>query len=93
MEGKFICDCLAGGGNGDEDSVAGDFDAPVEVVDAASGNAGAMPDEGPPKTVKTKESLRHTLPKKAVDYQVCIFEYHLFHAAERLKNIRFLCFR
>ena len=50
--------------------MAGDFEEPVAVVDAASGDAGAMPDEGPPRTVKTKESLRGTLPKKAIDYQV-----------------------
>ena len=42
----------------------------MAIVDSASGDAGAMPDEGPPKTVKTKESLRGTLPKKPADYQV-----------------------
>ncbi|XP_063717173.1 dysferlin-like isoform X4 [Symsagittifera roscoffensis] len=69
----------ADGGEGQADAeaaeeagVAGDFEEPVAVVDAASGDAGAMPDEGPPRTVKTKESLRGTLPKKAIDYQVRI---------------------
>ena len=69
-ETQFGCDFFDFFHNLTEAGVEGDFAEPIAVVDAASGDAGAMPDEGPPKTVQTKESLRGTLPKKAMDYQV-----------------------